>query len=273
MDDPVAPGRLPPLPDHAPAGLGQAADRPDRPAGIELLLRAQGAQVQVAGRGAEGTAGHLRQARRAAARARQAGRRGGGRGVRLGIGGHHLPQGAGRQGRDLLLDLRSHPRIPGAGAQVPGLGGAGGRQLLRRAEFGGVLRRQLRVRAQGRALPDGAEHLLPHQRQQHRPVRAHPDHLRGQGLRVLPGRLHRADARREPAACGGGGAGGAGRCRDQVFHRAELVSGRRERRRRHLQLRHQARRMPRCAFQGDVDAGGNRLGNHLEVPVLRAAGR
>ena len=44
----------------------------------------------------------------------------------------------------------------------------------------------------GRALPDGAEHLLPHQRRPHRPVRAHPDRVRGQGLRVVPGRLHRA---------------------------------------------------------------------------------
>jgi Fe-S cluster assembly protein SufB len=34
---------------------------------------------------------------------------GGGCGVRLGLGRHHLPQGAGREGRDLLLDLRSHP--------------------------------------------------------------------------------------------------------------------------------------------------------------------
>jgi Fe-S cluster assembly protein SufB len=47
-------------------------------------------------------------------------------------------------------------------------------------------------------------------------------------LRQLPRRLHRADARREPAARGGGRAGRAGRCRDQVLDRAELVSGRRE---------------------------------------------
>ena len=52
---------------------------------------------------------------------------------------------------------------------------------------------------------------------QHRPVRAHADHRRGQELRVLPGRLHRADARREPAARGGGRAGRAGRRRDQVL--------------------------------------------------------
>jgi len=90
---------------------------------------------------------------------------------------------------------RGHQGTPGAGAPVPGHRGSGGRQLLRRAQLGGVLRWQLRVHSQGRALPDGTEHLLPHQRRPHRPVRAHPHRVRGQGLRVLPGRLHRADAR------------------------------------------------------------------------------
>ncbi len=56
----------------------------------------------------------------------------------------------------------------------------------------------------------------------------------------------------------------------QVFDGAELVSRRRERRRRHLQLRDQARRMPRRQFAHQLDAGGNRLGDHLEVPELRA---
>ena len=68
------------------------------------------AEVRLAGRRAAGTAGHLRQAGRAAARTRQAGRRGRGCGVRLGQRRHHLPQGTGREGRDLLLDVRSHAR-------------------------------------------------------------------------------------------------------------------------------------------------------------------
>ena len=37
------------------------------------------------------------------------------------------------------------------------------------------------------------------------------------------------------------------RCADQILDGAELVSGRRGRSRRHLQFRHQARRLPRCA--------------------------
>ncbi len=44
-------------------------------------------------------------------------------------------------------------------------------------------------------------------------------------------------------------------------------------RRRHLQLRHQAWRMPRAQLAHLLDAGGNRLGDHLEVPELRAARR
>ena len=47
--------------------------------------------------------------------------------------------------------------------EVPRHRGADRRQLFRRAELGGVLRRQLRVHPR-RALPDGAQHLFPHQR-------------------------------------------------------------------------------------------------------------
>jgi Fe-S cluster assembly protein SufB len=46
-----------------------------------------------------------------------------------------------------------------------------------------------------------------------------------------------------------------------------------ERQRRHLQLRHQARRVPRRAAQDQLDAGRDRLGHHLEISELRAARR
>ena len=98
---------------------------------------------------------------------------------------------------------------------------------------------------QGRALPDGAVDLFPHQREEHRPVRAHADHRREGRLRLLSRRLHGAEARREPAARRGGRAHRARRCRDQVLDRPELVSGRRGRQGRHLQFRDQARRLPR----------------------------
>ena len=147
------------------------------------------------------------------------------------------------------------------------------RQFLRHAEFGGLFRRHIRLYTQGRALPDGAFHLFSHQRQQHGPVRTHADRGRRGFLRFLSGRLHRADARREPVARRGRGIGGAGRRRDQIFHGAELVSGRRKRDRRHLQFRHQARRLPRRALEDLLDAGGNRFGDHLEISELHPARR
>jgi Fe-S cluster assembly protein SufB len=146
--------------------------------------------------------------------------------------------------RDLHVDLRSDPRASRSDEEISRLGRSDLRQLLCDAEFGRLHRRFLRLRAEGRALPDGAVDLLPHQREEHRPVRAHADHRRGRRLRLLPRRLHGAAARREPAACRRRRTRRARRCRDQVFDGAELVSGRCAGQGRHLQLRHQARRLP-----------------------------
>ena len=150
-----------------------------------------------------------------------------------------------RRGRHhLLLVLRGGARAPRAGARSTSASVVPlQRQLLRHAQLGGVLRRLVRLRAQGRALPDGALDLLPHQRQEHRPVRAHADHRRRGRLRLLPRGLHRADARREPAPRRGGRAGGARERADQVLDGAELVPGRQGGQGRHLQLRHQARQV------------------------------
>ena len=73
---------------------------------------------------------------------------------------------------------RSDPRLSRTGEEISRHRRAGDRQFLRHPEFGGVLRRHLRLCAQGRALPDGAFHLFPHQCQRDRPVRAHADHRR-----------------------------------------------------------------------------------------------
>ena len=62
----------------------------------------------------------------------------------------------GRARHHLLLVLRGGARASRAGEAVPRLGRAAHRQLLRRAQLGGVHRRHLRVHPQGRALPDGA---------------------------------------------------------------------------------------------------------------------
>ena len=148
-------------------------------------------------------------------------------------------------GHHLLLVQRGGAGASRAGAEVSRLGGAVHRQLLRDAELGGLQRRQLRLHPEGRALPDGAVHVLPDQRREHRPVRADADHRRGRRLRELSRRLHGADARREPAARRRRRARRARQRDDQVLDRAELVSGRQGRPRRDLQLRHQARRVPR----------------------------
>ena len=65
--------------------------------------------------------------------------------------------------------VQDHPdlvrQVPRLGRPLPG-------QLLRHAQLRGLHRRLVLLRPQGRALPDGAVHLLPHQRRKHRPVRA-----------------------------------------------------------------------------------------------------
>ena len=94
--------------------------------------------------------------------------------------------------------------------------------------------------------------------------------------RGLTSRISRAARRRcgrEPAPCRGGRAGRARRCRDQILDRAELVPGRRQRQGRRLQLRHQARRLPGRLLQDLLDAGRDRLGDHLEVSELHPARR
>ena len=56
--------------------------------------------------------------------------------------------------------VQEHPELV---QQVPRHRRAAGRQFLRRAEQRGLHRWQLRLHPEGRALPDGAVHLFPHQ--------------------------------------------------------------------------------------------------------------
>jgi Fe-S cluster assembly protein SufB len=216
----------------------------------------KGAGAAIARRGRSGDPRDLQEARHPAARAGDPGRRRAGeprRGrcrVRLGLGRHHLQGGAEAQAGVIFCSIseaiREHPELVKKylGTVVPVTD-----NYFATLNSRGVLRRLVRLHAAGRALPDGAVDLFPHQRAEHRPVRAHADHRRQGLLCQLSRRLHRAEARREPAACGGGRADRARRCRDQVLDRAELVSGRRRGQGRHLQFRHQARRLPRQEFQ------------------------
>ncbi len=139
--------------------------------------------------------------------------------------------------------VREHPELV---KQIHGQRGAGGRQLLRRAQLRGVHRRLVLLYSQGRQMPDGAVDVFPHQYPGIGTVRAHADHRRRRRLGVLSRRLHRAQVRHQPAACGGGGTGGARARRHQVLDGAELVRGRRERQGRDLQFRDQARPVQRA---------------------------
>ena len=143
--------------------------------------KSPGRRAEEPGRGRSEAAGDLREAGHPAARARAAGRRRRGRGVRQRLGGHHL------QGRSWPKPASSsapsprrcsdHPELV---QQVPGHAWCRtGDNFFAALNSRGVHRRLLRLHPQGRALPHGAVHLLPHQRRQHRPVRAHPDRRRG----------------------------------------------------------------------------------------------
>ena len=67
------------------------------------------------------------------------------------------------------------------------------RQQVRGAELRRLVGRLLHLRAAGRQDRDAAPGLLPHQRGEHGPVRAHADHRRRGRLRALRRGLHGAD--------------------------------------------------------------------------------
>ena len=275
----MAPRRLSALADHGRADLGAGGIPEDRLPGPLLLCGAQEhGRAEVAGRGRSRAVAHLREARHSPSRAGDSGgraefARGRRRRVRFRLRRDDLPRRTRQGRRDLLPDLGSRAFAPRTREEVSRLGRAGDRQLLRHAELGGLLRRLLRLHSAGRALPDGIVDLLPHQRAQHRAVRAHADHRGRRLVCVLSRGLHGPAARREPAACGRRRADRARGRRDQIFDRAELVPGRCRGQGRHLQFRDQARRLPRRPFEDFVDAGRDGLRHHLEVSVLHPARR
>ena len=189
---------------QAQRALGHGRLPGDRLPGDQLLL---GPETETAAReprrGRSRAAGDLRKARHPPRRAEDAHRGRRRRGVRQRLGGDDLQGQARRARHHLLLLHRGRPQPPRAGAQVPRFGGALQRQLLRRPQLRGLHRRLLRLHPGRGALPDGAVDLLPHQRRQHRAVRAHPGHRRRGRLRELsrglPARLGGDQLRRPPA--------------------------------------------------------------------------
>ena len=79
----------------------------------------------------------------------------------LGFRRHDIQGGAGPRRRDLLPDLRGVTDAPGTGEEISRHRGAGQRQFLRHVELRSVLGWIVRLRAGGRAMPNGAINLFP----------------------------------------------------------------------------------------------------------------
>ena len=139
------------------------------------------------------------------------------------------------------------------------------RQQVRRAELGGLVGRVVHLRAAGRPHRDAAPGLLPHQRGEHGPVRAHADHRRRGRVRALRRGLHGADLLVRLAALRGRRDHRQAARALPVHDDPELVDER-------LQPRHQARRRLRGRDDG-VGRRQPRLEADDEVPGDLADGR
>ena len=110
--------------------------------------------------------------------------------------GGRLPQAPGGprgQGRDLPRHGLGSARARGHRQAIHGHDHPAERQQVRRAQLGRLVGRLVHLRPAGRLDRDAAPGLLPHQRGEHGPVRAHADHRRRGRLRALRRGLHRAD--------------------------------------------------------------------------------
>ena len=185
--------------------------------------------------------------------------------VRVGGRLPQAPRGPHAQGRDLPRHGLGPPRARGARQAVLLDDHPAERQQVRRPQLGRLVGRVVHLRAAGRLDRDAAPGLLPHQRGEHGPVRAHADHRRRGRLRALRRGLHRADLLVRLAALGGR------RDRRQegrplpLHDDPELVEQR-------LQPRHEARRRLRGRHDG-VGRRKPRLEGDDEVPGDLADGR
>ena len=135
-------------------------------------------------------------------------------------GGEEVPRGCRRavRVRGRVPQAPGRPRVEGRALPRHGLGLARARghrqavlrddhpaerQQVRRAQLGRVVGRVVHLRAAGREDRDAAPGLLPHQRGEHGPVRAHADHRRRGRVRALRRGLHRADLLVRLAPLGG----------------------------------------------------------------------
>ena len=106
----------------------------------------------------------------------------------------------GPAGRDLHRHRFGPPRAFRPAARVLRHDHPAGRQQVRRAQFGGLVGRVVRLRAAGREGRVPLAGLLPHQRGEHGPVRADADYRRRGRPGPLRRRLHRPDVLRPKAS-------------------------------------------------------------------------
>ena len=125
------------------------------------------------------------------------------RAVRVGGRLPQAPGGPRAQGRDLPRHGLRPARARGARQAVLRDDHPAERQQVRRAQLGRLVGRLVHLRAAGRLDRDAAPGLLPHQRGEHGPVRAHADHRRRGRVRALRRGLHRPDLLVRLAALGG----------------------------------------------------------------------
>ena len=204
-----------------------------------------------------------------------AGRRRRRRGVRQRLGRHHL-QGAARRRSGVIFcsiseAVREHPELV---RKYLGSGRAACRQLLRRAELGRVHRRLVRLHPQGRALPDGAVDLFPHQCAQHRPVRAHADHRRrGQPTSATSKAAPRRSATRTSCTPRWSSWSRSTTPRSSTRTVQNWYPGDAEGKGGIYNFVTKRGACRGAQLQGQLDPGRDRLGDHLEIPELHPAGR
>ena len=165
------------------------------------------------------------------------------------------PRGAGHH-----LHRHGHrgARVPGARAAVLRHGDPARRQQVRRAQLGGVVGWLVHLRAAGRARRHAVAGVLPHQRGELRPVRAHADHRRRRLVGALRRGLLGAGVLHRLVALRGGGADRQAQRAHPLLDDPELVAER-------LQPRDQARPR-RDRSDRRVDRRQPRFEAHDEVP-------
>ena len=173
----------------------------------------------------------------------------------------NIKKAVGEQGVIFVGSRGGLEGAPGDFPEVVRQGDPDRRQQIQRAEQRRLQRRLVHLRAAGREGEAPAAGLLPHQRRELRPVRAHAHHRRRRRRGDLHGRLHRAEIQHRHAAQRRRRTRRAQGREDPVHHRPELVEQR-------LQPRHQTRPRPR-GRRGQMDRLQHRLPPHDEISGRR----